>query len=121
MEKTDFTFPRCARLRRSRDYAVLRNKGRKLQSRNFIVYILVREGDGSARLGLTVSRKVGRAVTRNHVKRRVREFFRLHRSIIGSGWELSIVAKPGAAHLDFFQICDELKYLLQFTILKTNS
>lgn len=110
METPGNRFPRCRRIRTSAEYQRLRQRGKRRHTRNFIVYTSFCE-NGPARLGLTVSRKVGRAVTRNRVKRLVREFFRQHQSHISAGLEISVVAKPGAAQLDFRQICDELMFL----------
>jgi ribonuclease P protein component len=52
-----------------------------------------------SRLGVTVSRKVGNAVVRNRVKRRIREWFRRDRSSIGPGFDILVIARPAAARL----------------------
>jgi ribonuclease P protein component len=56
---------------------------------------------GSPRLGLSVSRKVGNAVVRNSVRRRLREIFRLAMPEISSGVDLVVTARPAAAEADF--------------------
>lgn len=49
-----------------------------------VVFALPQEGgEGGCRLGVTASRRVGRAVVRNRCKRRLRELFRLHREALG--------------------------------------
>lgn len=48
------------------------------------------------RLGITVSRKVGGAVTRNLLKRRIREAFRRHESRARFGHDVIVIAKPGS-------------------------
>ena len=53
-------------------------------TRYFLVFILDRGDGGDARLGITVTRKVGRAVRRNRIKRLVREWFRQYRERLGS-------------------------------------
>lgn len=70
-------------------------------------------GDDSTgpRLGLTVSRKVGGAVVRNRVKRRVREWFRLSRAQLSAGVDLVVIARRGAGGLATCQIASELDRL----------
>ena len=60
------------------------------------------------RLGVTVTRKVGNAVERNRVKRRVREFFRLHRNELQPAHDLLIIARAGADKLSFGDVESEL-------------
>lgn len=69
-----------------------------------------RSGDptGTPRLGLTVSRRVGGAVVRNRVKRRLREWFRQHRSGCPAGKDLVIIARPAAASISAADLAREL-------------
>ena len=52
-----------------------------------------------ARLGVTASRKVGGAVVRNRVKRRIRAAFRGLRGILPPGSDVVVIARPAAAAL----------------------
>ena len=63
------------RLRR-RDFGQAQRRGERLSSRYSLLLIRKRADGGPARLGITVTRKVGKAVRRNRVKRLVREWFR---------------------------------------------
>lgn len=99
-------FPKAARLRRRREYLTLGRTGRKSQTAHFTV--LVSPCNGMSRLGITVSRKVGGAVTRNRVKRRVREVFRLHPQRLLASHDLLVIAKPGAGDLPLREIAGEL-------------
>lgn len=120
MESLGYILPRTNRIRCSADYRFMRNQGRRRHTQNFIVYTFVRK-NSPARLGLTVSRKVGRAVTRNRVKRLLREFFRLHQPLMVPGRDVSIVAKPGADQLDYWQVCEELMFLIQHQTFEKTS
>ena len=65
-------------------------------------------GLGITKLGITASKKTGNAVQRNKIKRRVREYFRLHKSCFPKGYDIVITAKRGADTLDFWKIKEEL-------------
>ena len=52
-----------------------------------------------ARLGVTVSRKVGNAVVRNRVKRQIREWFRRDGQTLVAGRDIVVIARFSAAEL----------------------
>lgn len=52
-----------------------------------------------ARLGITVTRRVGKAVTRNRLKRQIRECFRRRRALLDAGLDVVVIARGGAAGL----------------------
>jgi len=99
-------FPRTARVRRRREYLAIGRTGQRRHTRHFVVLSESR-GDAS-RLGITVSRKVGGAVVRNFVKRRVREIFRRHPERLLAGHDVVVIVKPGAGQLSFAEIAGEL-------------
>ncbi|MBF0125722.1 MAG: ribonuclease P protein component [Magnetococcales bacterium] len=93
--ETDFRFPKSARLLTSREFQQVASQGKRYSSRCF--NLLVRRSDHPLpRLGITVSRKVGKAVSRTRIKRVIREFFRLHRPRLTQNMECVIIAKPPA-------------------------
>ncbi len=90
-------FPRTARIRRRTEFLSLGRFGGKLRTENFV--LVTRSCENVPRLGITVSRKVGGAVTRNRLKRRVREMFRRHPERDQFEHDLIVIAKPGAGRL----------------------
>jgi ribonuclease P protein component len=74
--------------------------------------IVVSAAEKEPRLGITVGRKVGSAVRRNRVKRRVREFFRIHREELQPAHDLVVIARPGADRLSFKDVESELAHVL---------
>jgi ribonuclease P protein component len=62
---------------------------------------------GATRFGLVTSRRVGGAVIRNQVRRRLREICRLHRAMVARGLLVVVVAKPAAAGASFSELREE--------------
>ncbi|MBE6933882.1 MAG: ribonuclease P protein component [Ruminococcaceae bacterium] len=56
---------------------------------------------GQNRVGITVSKKLGHAVVRNRVRRRLREIYRLHESRFLPGWDIVVVARSRCVNADF--------------------
>lgn len=100
-------FQRPERLRKRRQFLEVYESGRKAHSATLVVY--VRENSLSChRLGLTVSRKIGKAVTRNRIKRRLRELFRLKREEIPGSLDVVINVKRSAARAAFQELRQDL-------------
>lgn len=85
-------------------------QGRRLHTRHFGVILAPGTG-GPPRLGLVVTRRLGKAVRRNRVKRLLREFFRRHKLEMPPQ-DLMIMAKKGAEALSYHQVKEELGRLL---------
>jgi ribonuclease P protein component len=66
-----------------------------------------------ARLGITVSKKVGKAVVRNQVKRWVKESYRRMSELAPPATDLVVVARTGAAESSFAATSSELRGLLR--------
>jgi ribonuclease P protein component len=84
------------RLSRSRDFDAVYRHGRSTSSRFLVLYWFPREdADGDPRLGLAVPRAVGTAVTRNKVKRQLREAWRARLDEVPRGRDYVLVVRPG--------------------------
>ena len=101
--KGDQRFPRSCHLRHPGEFRRNRRSGKSRRSDHFIVSLSRGPGPGP-RLGLTVSRKVGGAVARNRLKRRLRDVFRLDGQLFPDGTDVVIVALAGSAHLGYEEI-----------------
>ena len=98
-------------------------KGRRVSVPHFTL-IFHKVNNAGLRIGLTVSKKVGKAHDRNRVKRYIREFFRLRKWKIKEGlgnnfdtekfgFDMVFLAKPGAALLSHDEIDSELENLVR--------
>ncbi len=105
-EKTRrFTLSYSERLHSQKDFKIVFNLGRRLVHPAIFVYTHERAaGPEFARIGISISKKVGIAVKRNRVKRLLREIFRLNKYSIKPRLDLVFVPKKEAAEFDFQQL-----------------
>ena len=68
---------------------------------SYIVLYARRNRTNTNRVGITVSKKLGHAVVRNRVRRRLREVYRLNEAKFQPGWDIVVVARTKAIHADF--------------------
>ena len=73
----------------------LYHKGKSAAGKYLVIYCR-KNGSRENRIGLTVSAKLGHAVVRNKVRRRLREIYRLHESQFKPGWDIVVVARSRA-------------------------
>jgi ribonuclease P protein component len=95
-------------IRAREDFARIGSKGRSRSDRLMVVRF-VPNGRDHDRFGISTGRRLGGAVQRNRVRRRVREVLRQDTNETGHGWDILIVARPPAVDASF----DELRSTLQ--------
>jgi ribonuclease P protein component len=103
------------RLRARSCFLAAQRGGRRISGRNLVVYALARpepERKERARIGITVSKKVGNAVVRNRVKRWLRESYRRMAWSVPAGTDLVIIARPAMAQSTYQRTAGELGGLL---------
>lgn len=89
--------PRCRRVLSRRDFDRAMRHGRRVGSRNFVLYAAAND-KGVSRLGLAIGRKTdGRAVGRNRWKRLLREVFRTVAGPMLPAVDLVVVVRPAEA------------------------
>jgi ribonuclease P protein component len=91
--------PRRGRLSRSVEFERVYRQGRSVSNRHLVLYSFPNQSIERPRLGLSVSRKVGGAVERNHVKRLLREAFDGVLGELRSGYDVVVVARPEVREL----------------------
>ena len=105
--------PKEYRLRKNRDFRFVYGRGASCGS-PFLSLVRVRSGPPDRlRVGFSVSKKVGNAVVRNRVKRRMREAFREVLPSIAGGHKLIFVARPQAAQAEYRELLRDMKKLLK--------
>lgn len=81
----------------------LYRRGDSAASRYLVLYCR-RNGQPGNRVGLTVSAKLGHAVRRNRLRRRLREIYRIHEAEFRPGYDLVVVARTRAMDASYQQL-----------------
>jgi ribonuclease P protein component len=96
-------FKKTDRILKRSDFLAVSLKGSKLYNKYFILIFLPNEHKNN-RLGITVTKRVGKSVERNKIKRYCREFFRLNRCTIPENIDINIIVKKNTLALDSEQM-----------------
>lgn len=103
--------PRHERLRRRKDFLACYQEGKVYAQAHLVLY--VRPQASGRRFGFVVGKKVGKAVVRNRVKRRLRAACRECLPNLSDGFDAVFVARKNAAEADYHQLLREMQSLFQ--------
>jgi ribonuclease P protein component len=102
------------RLKRRAEFLRVAAKGRKVPVHGLVLQALPRDDTDPARLGFTVTKKVGNAVVRNRTRRRLKEAARLLLRVEPvTGADLVIVGRGTTRGRDFIELMDDLRRALR--------
>lgn len=123
------------RLLKRAEYEAVYGAGQRRSSPQFSVFFRARSGlpnekmgqepthegssaklpvaDKRSRFGISVKKALGGAVVRNHIRRRIREILRRHRTEIPTGWDIVIHPRATVARAAFAPLEAELLRLLR--------
>lgn len=104
------TAPGLQRLSHKRDFDRLQRVGRTYRGR-FLSLRLGRNQEGVVRVGFAIAKRLGKAVERNRLRRRLREAVRL--SPVAPGWDILVIAREDAVHQDYHTLKAEVENLLR--------
>ena len=76
------------------------------QANSHLVLYARRNRTAANRVGITVGKKLGKAVVRNRVRRRLREIYRLNEDRFAPGWDIVVVARSRCISADFDKLTD---------------
>jgi len=99
-------------LSRPEDFVALQGNG-TVRSHPLLVIRVRRTGLEDTRFGLSTGRKLGGAVVRNKVRRRIREALRVMAPSFQPGWDVLIIARPPVIGVDLPTLAGALQSLLR--------
>ncbi|UCD71339.1 MAG: ribonuclease P protein component [Syntrophobacterales bacterium] len=105
------SFRRENRIAGKVDFWKDRRRRKKFDTEHFILFLRKNDRD-TRRLGLVVGKKVGGAVSRNRIKRLIREFFRINQGRIPESSDLIVLAKEKIEIQGYREVFEELKVIL---------
>ncbi|SUK17673.1 ribonuclease P protein component [Staphylococcus agnetis] len=100
------------RIKKNSDFQLIYRKGRSVANRQFVVYTYRYNQNEHFRLGISVSKKIGNAVTRNRIKRSVRECFKVHKLDI-LPLDIIVIARHPAKEMSTLEIQKSLEHVLK--------
>jgi ribonuclease P protein component len=104
--------PRLVMLSRPEDFAALQGQG-SVRSNPLLVVRIRRTDFEETRFGFSTGRKLGGAVVRNRVRRRLREALRVMAPSFQPGWDVLIIARPPVLAVDYKTLTASLHNLLR--------
>lgn len=101
------------RIKKEKEFKQIIQKRQSFANRHLIVYVRLNEESDHFRVGLSVGKKIGNAVTRNKVKRQIRQsVFELQEDIV-LPYDLVIIARPNIVQLSTLEVKENLLHVLQ--------
>lgn len=101
------------RLRKNEEFQQVFKQGKSVANRQFVIYVLEKEGQGDFRAGISVSKKMGKAVKRNHLRRWIKEIIRLRSNKIKENLDFVVICRLPATDLDFEQFKKSLYHCMK--------
>lgn len=100
------------KIRKNSHFRFIYNRGKSFSDSYLVLYIF-RNGKSVNRLGISVSKKVGKSVVRSRVKRLIRENYRLNKDSFKKGYDVIFIARQRAASGSFYDIQKSVMYLMK--------
>ena len=102
-----FSFPKARRLTHRSEYERVKRDGITQRGRLLMLNVMLVENSGPWRAGFVTSGRLGRAVVRNRIRRRLREIVRRHQHDLRQGFWFVIIARHEAATASYGALEDE--------------
>ncbi|WP_422485780.1 ribonuclease P protein component [Gudongella sp. DL1XJH-153] len=102
------------RLRKNMEFRKVYKARKNFWNRNLILYIR-KNGTEETRIGVTITKKVGNAVVRNKLKRRIKELNSAYIANLKSGYDIVVIPKKNAVDLSFKDLNSALKHIYKLS------
>ena len=97
-------------LKKNRDFQKVYRKGKSYANKYLVMYVL-ENGTSQNRLGISVSKKVGKSIVRHRLTRLIRESYRLQEERFRCGLDIIVIARIGAKGKNYKDIVGAMLHL----------
>lgn len=106
------------RLRKDMEFKKVYNTGKNYYNRNLILYIRKNNLE-ETRVGYTITKKIGNAVIRNNIRRRMKEIYRLRFHSLKQGYDLIFIPKKNVVDISYKELESAMTHIMKIAgILK---
>ena len=102
------------RVKREKDFKAIFKDGTSFANRKFVVYQLENQ-QNHFRVGLSVSKKLGNAVTRNQIKRRIRHILQSVKGSLAEHVDFVVIARKGVETMEYAEMEKNLLHVLKLS------
>ena len=102
------------RVKKEKDFNAIFKEGKSFANRKFVIYRL-ENNEQHFRVGLSVSKKLGNAVMRNQIKRRIRHILVEHKNQLVENVDFVVIARKGVEILDYAEMEKNLLHVLKLS------
>ena len=102
------------RVKREKDFSAIFRDGTSFANRKFVVYQLENQ-KSHFRVGMSVSKKLGNAVTRNQSKRRIRHILQSVKGSLVENVDFVVIARKGVETLEYAEMEKNLLHVLKLS------
>ncbi|MFV0314294.1 MAG: ribonuclease P protein component [Anaerotignum sp.] len=99
-------------LKKNFQFRYVYNRGKSIANRHLVMYV-IKNGTQGNKLGISVSKKVGKSVVRSHVTRLIRESYRNMEDDIKCGYDISVSARNICNTSSYQEIHTSLRHLFK--------
>src|ERR1700726_4837184 len=117
-----FRFSQSSRLNRASEFRLVKAPGKSWAGKYLVLAIIAGKTEAAPRTGIIATKRLGNAVSRNQVRRRIREIFRLNQHRIKKGFWVVTIARLSAGKAPFDELQrDRLRRVKRASILAPGS
>lgn len=99
-------------LKKNFQFRYVYNRGRSIANRHLVMYV-VKNGTQGNKLGISVSKKVGKSVVRSHVTRLIKESYRNMEEDLRCGFDIVVIARVICKDSNYHEVNASLRHLFK--------